>query len=73
MYFKMMKTVYLMKELNNYFKMLDMMYQKLKGNDMKYELKVPAGTYKHNNLFLLFFKVITHRLGHLIKDGKYMD
>ena len=53
--------------------MLDMMYQKLKGIDMKYELKVPAGTYKHNNLFLLFLKVITHRLGHLIKDGKYMD
>jgi len=40
---------------------------------MKYELKVPAGTYKHDNLFLLFVKVITHRLGHLIKDGKYMD
>ena len=53
--------------------MLDMMYQKLKGNNMKYELKVSAGTYKHDNLFLLFFKVITHRLGHLIKDGKYMD
>jgi len=46
---------------------------------MKYELKViykknlVIGTYKHDNLFLLFFKVITHRLGHLIKDGKYMD
>ena len=46
---------------------------------MRYELKVEdeeeqfIGTYKHNNLFLLFFKVITHRLGHLIKDGKYMD
>jgi len=40
---------------------------------MKYELKVPNGTYKHNNLLLLFIKVITHRLGHLIKDGKYMD
>ena len=53
--------------------MLDMMYQKLKGIDMRYELKVPAGPYKHNNLLLLFFKVITHRLGHLIKDGKYMD
>ena len=38
---------------------------------MKYELKVPhLDIY---NLFLLFFKVITHRLGHLIKDGKYMD
>ena len=53
--------------------MLDMMYQKLKGINMRYELKVHAGTYKHDNLFLLFFKVITHRLGHLIKDGKYMD
>ena len=53
--------------------MLDMMYQKLKGINMRYELKVKAGTYKHNNLFLLFFKVITHRLGHLIKDGKYKD
>jgi hypothetical protein len=40
---------------------------------MRYELKVKAGSYKHNNLFLLFVKVITHRLGHLIKDGKYMD
>ena len=53
--------------------MLDMIYQKLKGINMRYELKVPAGTYIHDNLFLLFFKVITHRLGHLIKDGKYMD
>ena len=53
--------------------MLDIVYQKLKGIDMRYELKVPAGTYNHDNLFLLFFKVITHRLGHLIKDGKYMD
>ena len=40
---------------------------------MKYELKVPAGTYKHDNLFLLFFTVIKHRLGHFIKEGKYMD
>ena len=38
---------------------------------MRYELKVKAGSYKHNNLFLLFFKVITHRLGHLIKDGLF--
>ena len=53
--------------------MLDMMYQKLKGNDMRYELEVPAGTYKHNNLFLLFFTVIKHRLSHLIREGKYMD
>ena len=53
--------------------MLDIVYQKLKGIDMRYELKVPDGTYKPDNLFLLFFKVITHRLGHLIKDGKYMD
>ena len=47
----------------------------MKKNNLlkRYELKVPAGTYTHNNLFLLFFKVITHRLGHLIKDGKYMD
>jgi len=40
---------------------------------MRYELKVKAGSYKPNNLVLLFVKVITHRLGHLIKDGKYMD
>ena len=52
--------------------MLGIVYQKLKGIDMRYELKVPAGTYKHDNLFLLFFKVITHRLGHLIKDCIYM-
>ena len=39
---------------------------------MKYELKVPTGTYKHDNLFLLIFNVIKHRLTHLIKDGKYI-
>ena len=50
-----------------------MKQSQLLGVDMKYEFKVPAGTYKHDNLFLLFFTVIKHRLGHLIKEGKYMD
>ena len=40
---------------------------------MMYELKVPNGTYKANNLFRLFFVVLRHRLKHLIKDGKFMD
>ena len=40
---------------------------------MMYELKVPNGTYKANNLFRLFFVVFQHRLKHLIKDGKFMD
>ncbi len=40
---------------------------------MKYELKVPNGTYTANNLFVLFFDVFTHRLYHLIKDRKFMD
>ena len=38
-----------------------------------YELKVPNGTYKSNNLFWLFFTILRHRLHHLVKDGKYMD
>ena len=50
-----------------------MKQSQLLGVDMKYELKVPAGTYKHDNLFLLFFTVIKHRLSHLIREGKYMD
>ena len=40
---------------------------------MMYELKVPNGTYKADNLFRLFFVVFQHRLKHLIKDGKFMD
>jgi len=40
---------------------------------MMYELKVPNGTYKADNLFRLFFVVLQHRLKHLIKDGKFMD
>ena len=39
---------------------------------MMYELKVPNGTYKADNLFRLFFVVLRHRLKHLIKDGKFM-
>jgi len=40
---------------------------------MTYELKVPNGKYTANNLFVLFFSVVKHRLHHLIKDGKFMD
>ena len=40
---------------------------------MMYELKVPNGTYKADNLFRLFFVVFQHRLHHLIKDGKFKD
>ncbi len=40
---------------------------------MIYELKVPNGKYTANNLFVLFFTVIKHRLYHLIKDKKFMD
>ncbi len=40
---------------------------------MRYELKVKAGVYKRDTLIGLVWHVITHRLGHLIKDGKYMD
>ena len=50
-----------------------MKQSQLLGVDMRYELKVPAGTYIHDNLFLLFFTVIKHRLSHLIREGKYMD
>ena len=39
----------------------------------RYELKVEAGVYKRNTLFGLVWYVLTHRLGHLIKDGKWMD
>ena len=40
---------------------------------MTYELKVPNGKYTANNLFVLFFSVVKHRLYHLIKDRKFMD
>ncbi len=40
---------------------------------MTYELKVPNGTYKADNLFVLFFTVFRHRLHHLIRDKKFMD
>jgi|TARA_R110000851_G_scaffold333198_2_gene511518 hypothetical protein len=39
----------------------------------RYELKVKAGVYKRNTLFGLVWHVLTHRLGHLIKDKKWMD
>ena len=42
-------------------------------SSMTYELKVPNGTYTANNLFVLFFTVVKHRLHHLIKDRKFMD
>jgi hypothetical protein len=40
---------------------------------MTYELKVKNGTYTADNLFVLFFIVVKHRLHHLIKDKKFMD
>ena len=39
----------------------------------RYELKVEAGSYKKNTLIGLVWRVLTHRLGHLIKDRKWMD
>jgi len=41
--------------------------------DIMYELKVPDGTYKADNLFWLFITIFKHRFQHLIKDGKFMD
>ena len=38
-----------------------------------YELKVPNGTYKSDNLFWLLVAVFRHRFHHLIKDRKWMD
>jgi len=38
-----------------------------------YTLKVPNGTYKSDNLFVLFYIVLKHRLYHLAKDGKFQD
>jgi hypothetical protein len=40
---------------------------------MTYELKTKAGSYKSDNLFKLFFIIISHRFSHLLKDGKWMD
>ena len=39
----------------------------------RYELKVPDGTYKADNLFWLLIAVFRHRFQHLIKNGKFMD
>jgi len=38
-----------------------------------YELKVPSGTYKDDNLFWLLVSVFKHRFQHLIKDGRFID
>ena len=69
----MMKMVYLMKGLNSCF--LDAGYDvsSTERIDMRYEFE--SSTLGHINTIFIFtiFKVITHRLGHLIKDGKYMD
>ena len=38
-----------------------------------YNLKVPAGTYSSNNIFILILEIIKHRLWHLFKNGKWTD
>ena len=38
-----------------------------------YKLKVPAGTYKSNNIFSLLWEVLKHRTYHLFKHKRWMD
>ena len=45
----------------------------MKNIKYEYELKVPNGTYKADNLFWLLIAVFGHRFQHLIKDRKFMD
>ena len=38
-----------------------------------YDLKVPAGNYYSDNIFVLIIEVFKHRLWHLIKHRKWTD
>ena len=38
-----------------------------------YRLQVPAGAYEADSLPRLLWLVLTHRLGHLVRDHRWMD